>query len=94
METGMMSTGLMRVMLTRRETLRVRPGYRGLRVRTGHAWVTLAGRDLTLGRGQELALDSKDGPAVVSTLGRMPVVIELLGETPEGVSSLQTTRPE
>ncbi len=94
METGMMSTGLMRVMLTRRETLRVRAGYRGLRVRTGCAWVTLAGRDLTLQRGQELALDSKDGPAVVSTLGRMPVVIELLGATPEGVAALQATRPE
>ena len=83
METGLLSTGLMRVMLTRCETLRVRAGYRGLRVRTGRAWVTLDGRDLMLQRGQELALDSMDGQAVVSSLGRMPVVIELLGTAPE-----------
>lgn len=81
------TTALMRVMLVKREAYRVGADVRGLRVRSGRAWVTLGGRDLTLPRGHEMALDSKGGSAVVSPLGQMPVVIELLGETPLAAAS-------
>lgn len=67
----------LRVVLVPRETLRLGRGLRQLRVRSGQAWVTLGGRDLTLPRGESLVLDPKAGPVVVSPLGALPVVIEL-----------------
>lgn len=71
------SLPMVRLMLTGREVYRVRAGYRGLRVRSGRAWVTLGGRDVALARGESLSLRSPDDPAVVSTLGTLPVVVEL-----------------
>ncbi len=76
------AAALMRVMLVNRETYRVSSKYQGLRVRSGRAWITLSGRDLVLKRGEEIALAVRDDFAVVSALGRTPVVIELLGEAP------------
>ena len=72
----------MRTMLLKGEVQRVESNYRGLRVRSGRAWVTLRGRDLVLKRGDEVALDGRHDAAVVSPLGRVPLVIELLGEAP------------
>jgi hypothetical protein len=72
----------MRVMLLRGEVQRVAANYRGLRVRAGRAWVTVQGRDLVLNRCDEVALDGRNAAAVVSPLGHMPLVIELLGEAP------------
>jgi hypothetical protein len=73
---------LMRVVLLKGEVQRVGSSYRGLRVRSGRAWVTLQGRDLVLKRGDEAALDGRHDAAVVSSLGHAPLVIELLGEAP------------
>jgi hypothetical protein len=53
-----------------------------MRVRTGRAWITLNGCDHVLKRGEEIALQAKGDYAVVSSAGRTPVVIELLGEAP------------
>ncbi len=75
-------TTLMRLMLMQRETYRVARGQRGLRVRSGQAWVTQNGLDLVLKRGDEIAVEAKHDFAVVSALGRAPLVIELLSETP------------
>jgi hypothetical protein len=75
-------TNMMRVMLMGRETYRIAPNYRGVRVRSGRAWITLGGRDHVLKRGEEIALHSNADYAVVSPVGRAPVVIELLGEAP------------
>jgi hypothetical protein len=79
MKTISTPSPLMRLMLTKREAFRVPAGYRRLRVRFGRAWVTLAGQDLTLERGQVIRLNSRAGRAVVSTVGSLPVVVELLG---------------
>jgi Protein of unknown function (DUF2917) len=79
MKTISTPSPLMRLMLTEREAFGVPAGYRRLRVRSGRAWVTLAGQDLTLERGQVVRLNSRAGRAVVSPLGRLPVVVELLG---------------
>ena len=76
-------TVLMRVVLLKRETYRLAANCRGLRVRSGQAWVTWQGRDLTLKRGEEVALDARKDLAVVSALGNVPLVIELLGEMPQ-----------
>ncbi len=75
-------TNVMRLMLVGQETYRVAHNYRGLRVRSGQAWLTVSGRDHVLKRGDEIALQVKDDYAVVSAVGRAPVVIELLGEAP------------
>jgi hypothetical protein len=75
-------TNVMRLILVGQETYRVAHTYRGLRVRSGRAWLTLSGRDLVLKRGDEIALQAKGDYAVVSAVGRAPVVIELLGEAP------------
>lgn len=72
----------MRMMLLKGEVQRVKSNYRGLRVRSGRAWVTVDGRDLVLKRGEEVALEMKHDAAVVSPLGHAPLVIELLGEAP------------
>ena len=79
MKTVSTQSPLMRLMLTEREAFGVPASYRRLRVRSGRAWVTLAGQDLTLERGQVVRLNSRAGRAVVSTLGRLPVVVELFG---------------
>lgn len=72
----------MRMMLLKGEVQRVESNYRGLRIRSGQAWVTLRGRDLVLKRGDEVALDGRHDAAIVSPLGHVPLVIELLGEAP------------
>ena len=77
------NTGIqMRVMLLKGEVHRVNSNYRGLRIRSGRAWVTLNGRDLVLKRGDEIALEGRHAAAVVSPVGRAPLIIELLGEAP------------
>ena len=83
MSSQVPNTGIeMRVMLLRGEVQRVKSNYRGLRVRSGRAWVTMNGRDLVLKRGEEVALERRHDAAVVSALGHAPLVIELLGEAP------------
>lgn len=72
----------LRVMLLKGEVQRVKSNYRGLRVRSGQAWVTMNGRDLVLKRGEEVALDEAHDAAVVSSLGHAPLIVELLGEAP------------
>ena len=83
MSSQMPNTGsLTRVMLLKGEAQRVQPNYRGLRVRSGQAWVTVQGRDLVLKRCDEVALDGRHDAAVISPLGHAPLIVELLGETP------------
>ena len=83
MRSQVPNTGIqMGVMLVRGEVQRVKSNYRGLRVRSGRAWVTVNGRDLVLKRGEEVALEMRHDAAVVSPLGYAPLVIELLGEAP------------
>jgi hypothetical protein len=84
MQGTLTSPRMVRVMLMGQEILPIPAGIRRLRVRSGRAWVTVDGQDLTLIRGQEVGLGSRAGKAVVSTLGRMPVVVELLQDSSRG----------
>ncbi|HET7011868.1 MAG TPA: hypothetical protein VFI11_13910 [Anaerolineales bacterium] len=71
-------TKQLRLLLMKDEVFRVPSEFGRLKVRSGHAWLTMAGQDLTLVRGQEVDLESKAGKPVVSTAGRLPVVVELI----------------
>ena len=76
------TSGQLRVILLPGEVQRVESSYRGLRVRSGRAWITVNGRDLVSKRGEEIALDVRHDAVVVSALGHTPLVIELLGAAP------------
>lgn len=81
----------LRLVLYSGETYRVDRSSAGLRVRDGAAWVTFAGRDAILGRGEELLLEKARDFAVISALGRSPLVLEVLGR--ERATSGALTRP-
>ena len=68
----------LRLLLMKNEVMPLPAGYRRLRVRSGRAWLTVAGMDLTMQRGQEVGLESKADKALISTLGELPAVVELL----------------
>jgi hypothetical protein len=88
MKDKMTNPALMRVMLVKREVWRVTADWRGLRVRSGRAWVSLKGSDLILSRGQEIPIDlAKKDVALVSAVGGLPLVMELLGEAPRRPSA-------
>ena len=83
MNAEALNTGIqLRMMLLQGEVRRIASHYRGMRVRSGRAWVTVNGRDLVLKRCEEIALERPHDAVVVSALGRAPLVIELLGEAP------------
>lgn len=59
----------------------------GLRVRAGRAWLSVGGEDFILGRRDEMRLGSGEAKSdfgVVSPVGRVPLLIEILGESPAG----------
>jgi hypothetical protein len=47
-----------------------------IRVLSGHAWVTLLGKDIILRQGESTALKPGNDGAVVSSLGNKPLILE------------------
>ncbi len=70
---------LLRLVLYRGEVYRVPPAGRGVRVLKGRAWATYGGEDILLTRGDETDFASGQGAALVSAVGRAPLVFEVLG---------------
>lgn len=70
---------LLRLVLWRNEVFRLSPESRGVRVLAGRAWVTYAGQDLILGRGDEVSITPGGDFALLSALGRRPLIVEILG---------------
>lgn len=71
-----------RRVLVRGEAVRLPKDALGVRVRSGRAWLSVGGEDVILGRGDELRLGSaepKGDFGVVSPVGRVPLLIEILG---------------
>ncbi len=54
-----------------------------LHVLTGNAWVTFAGVDAVLGKGDRLALEHGSDPALVSALGAGLTILELSQAEPQ-----------
>jgi hypothetical protein len=58
-------------------------GGRTLRAVSGRAWITHSGRDIILTSGERAALAGGDDLALVSGLGRSPLVLEVLSDSPD-----------
>ena len=71
---------LLRLVLYRGEVYRVPPAGRGVRTLRGRAWVTYGGEDILLTRGDETQFASGQGAALVSAVGCVPLVLEVLGQ--------------
>lgn len=49
-----------------------------VRVLSGVAWITVAGQDLILTSGEKALVASKKGGAILSALGNLPLIVEVL----------------
>jgi hypothetical protein len=68
----------LRLVLYRGEVYRFPPAGRGLRIVKGRAWVSYGGEDIVLARGDETRLAASHGFALVSAVGRTPLVLEVV----------------
>ena len=82
---------LLRLVLYRGEVYRVPPAGRGVRILKGRAWITYGEEDILLTCGDETDLASGQGAALVSAVGRAPLVLEVLGQ--DRRTSPSTFRP-
>lgn len=64
--------------LEKGEVFRVPAECRELYVRSGIAWITVDGKDIILTTGEKASLESNQGSAVISALGKMPLRLEVL----------------
>lgn len=69
----------LRLVLYEGETIRVDRRSQGVHIRHGAAWVSYAGQDAILHRGEELRLQPGRDFAVVSALGCRELVLEIMG---------------
>lgn len=72
---------MVRLMLRHDEVLRLPATGQGLEVIAGVAWVTVNGRDIFLASGERLLLPSRRDSALISALGRNPLILEVFGAT-------------
>lgn len=68
--------------LEKGEVFRVPQTHRALQVVSGVAWVSLAGGDFILTQGDRLSVPTIKDFALISGLGRIPLVLEVCGESP------------
>ncbi len=84
---------IVRIVTLQGEIYRVPGGDRTLRAVSGKAWITFAGRDIILSGGDRVTLAGNDDFAVVSALGKAPLVLEVLGKTAEPPRGIALTAP-
>ncbi len=63
--------------LEKSQVFRVPSACRELHVLSGIAWMTLAGEDLILKAGEKAFFTSDKGSAILSTLGNVPLILEI-----------------
>jgi len=78
----------LRLVLYRGEIYRFPPTGRGLRILKGQAWVSYAGEDILLTRGDATCLASSQGFALVSAVGRTPLILEVVEQDCPTASSI------
>ena len=69
---------VLRLVLYRGDVYRFPPAGRGLRILRGRAWISYAGEDILLARGDEAYLASSQGFALVSPVGCAPLILEIV----------------
>ncbi len=72
----------LRVILYENEVYRLSRSSSGVRVREGVAWVSFAGNDLIMHSGDELQIPPGRDFAVISSLSRTALVLEVLARGP------------
>lgn len=65
-----------RFILENGEVFRVNHFYTELQVLSGVAWVTVEGKDLILHSGDKIKFESKKDVAIISVLGKAPLIVE------------------
>lgn len=70
---------ILRLMVYHNELFRLPRAGRGLAVVAGTAWVTVNGRDIFLAGGERLWLPARRDAALISALGRTPLILEVFG---------------
>ncbi len=68
-----------RLMLHHHEVFHLPVAGQSLKVVSGVAWVTVNGRDIFLAPGEKHWLPSQGDAALVSALGRQPLILEVFG---------------
>lgn len=82
LEKRLNTTNLMvRLMVRHDEVFRLPVASRSIEVVAGTAWVTVNGRDIFLASGESLLLPARSDTALISALGRYPLVLEVFGTT-------------
>lgn len=84
---------MLRLILYKNEVCRIPHSYGEVRVVSGSAWVTMNGRDMFLVRGERVSLDSSEDMALVSALGKAPLILEVRNDDTEG-SDLMGLAPQ
>jgi hypothetical protein len=84
------TTILWRLAIYPDEVYRLPPNSQALHVLAGGAWVTRNGLDLVLSHGETASVAPGDDPALLSALGRRPLIVEILG--PAGPRATLATR--
>jgi hypothetical protein len=88
---------MLRLVLRHGETYRLPATSQGIQVVSGIAWTTVGGRDFFLGSGERLPLGNDSKPVLVSGLGHMPLILEVLGSKATaavgGILAAQPHRP-
>ena len=77
---------MVRLMLRHNEVFRLPAASRGIEVVAGIAWVTVNGRDIFLVSGERLWLSFRRDAALISALGRTPLILEVLGAAEAEIS--------
>jgi hypothetical protein len=70
----------LRLVLYKSELYRLPANGQVIRVLSGIAWVTAAGKDMFLVAGEKMVLTASGDIALVSALGRVPLVLEVWGD--------------
>lgn len=66
------------LIVARKQPYRLAETVRAVRVLSGCAWLTVKGRDIIVPQGEMVVLDGADGGAIISSVNKQPVMLELL----------------
>jgi hypothetical protein len=84
LEKRLNTTNLMvRLMLCHDEVFRLPVASRSIEVIAGTAWITVNGCDIFLAAREKLWLPSPRDSALISALGRSPLILEIFGAAPQ-----------